>query len=303
MRVRRALRRRRRTVACPSNWVDPSGDCEFFYLRRVLFGIHGTLVASNSLRCSSPCWLVSVQNITEARLAASFGADIIDFKNPKRGALAPTSTKVWQSGLALSNEHRLSAAIGESLEAHRRAAEVPSQFRFAKMGPSGIRTESLLRRTWGNLNLPASVRLVAVAYADYDRAESLSPKRVLSAARDSGLRYMLIDTFGKEHGSLQMHLPPDQLRGLVEMARHVGIDVLLAGSLSLSDVESLMSSGVRPYGFGVRGDVCEHLKVGGQRDRTSRLCADRLAVWKEYLSRHAAIEEPAPTTTEGIAGR
>ena len=234
-------------------------------------------------------WLVSVRNEQEMAIAAKFGVDFIDLKEPLAGALAPVAAELWQRAVgwirkqsascqASHGRPRLSAALGEGDQAVTLAAALPRQFAFAKAGPSGCTTGNAIRRLWRDVasHLEGTVELVAVAYADAAPACCVEPETVLLEAERAQLGRCLLDTFTKDGRSSLQHLGLRRLSELDQLAKRLGIWWALAGSITQRDVALLSDSGIRPDCWAVRGDVCD-------RDRTGTLCEQRMKAWSEML--------------------
>lgn len=239
--------------------------------------------------------LVSVRSAEEARTALCSSVDVVDLKEPRRGALAPVETRLWQQVAELrqrlspgepvegtpagtSRGVPLSAALGERAEAVSVAAAVPSSFAFAKAGPSGCRTRGELLSLWQQIRrqLPGATELVAVAYADHRQAGCLPPESILQAAAEFGIRRALIDTFTKDGRSTLDHLGTPRLRDLSQLAVSCRLWWVLAGSLRLDMLSRCAAAGIAPDCVGVRGDVCRH-------DRTGRLDVERIRLWQEEI--------------------
>ncbi|MFG0287340.1 MAG: (5-formylfuran-3-yl)methyl phosphate synthase [Rhodopirellula sp. JB044] len=235
--------------------------------------------SSNTLSATPrPKLLVSVRNICEATQVADSGVDVIDFKEPKEGALAPVSPEIWRDAAATLSHCQLSAALGEKDDAVSIASKVPNTFRYAKVGPSCIRSRDRLRELWDSLDLPPDVELVPVAYADHRPANCLAPADVLETVIASGRKRLLLDTFVKSGESLTDHVPVEQLAALVQTAHQAGIWLALAGSVRLSQVTRLHRLGVTPDCWGVRGNVCNPAFEEGVR-RTGTIDARLLHAW------------------------
>ncbi|EMI55677.1 (5-formylfuran-3-yl)methyl phosphate synthase [Rhodopirellula sallentina] len=235
--------------------------------------------SSNTLSATPrPKLLVSVRNMHEAIQVADSGVDVIDFKEPKEGALAPVSPKIWHDAAAALSHHQLSAALGEKEDAASIAPEIPSTFRYAKVGPSGVRSRDCLRDLWDSVELPPGVELVPVSYADHLPANCLAPADVLETVITTGQKRLLLDTFVKSGESLTDHVPVEQLAALVQTAHQAGIWLALAGSIRLSQVTRLHRLGVTPDCWGVRGDICRPAFGEGVR-RTGTIHARLLQAW------------------------
>ncbi len=231
---------------------------------------------------NTPKLLVSVRNRGELAAAIASGVDIIDLKEPSRGPLAPADAALWWYAASLwedlSPSSPLSAALGERADAIQIAGRLPSAFAFAKVGPSGCRSEGAMRDLWAIVRerLDDRIELVAVAYADFHAARSLQPETIFQLAAEAGFERCLIDTFGKDGRSTLDHLGIDGLASLANVAREAGLWWTLAGSIRVDCVSLLRQHAVLPDCFGVRGDVC-------RRGRAGTLSSERVTVWKTSL--------------------
>lgn len=234
-----------------------------------------------------PKLLVSVRDSSEISVAIAAGIDILDLKEPRCGALAPAGVELWRYAASLtgqlgasgsSRSPQLSAALGERSEAVCIASQLPGEFAFAKAGPSGCHRPDRVRQLWSEVDglLDTRIELVAVAYADADRAQCLPADAIFREAIDAGIRRCLIDTFGKDGRSTLDHLGIEGLKRLDDVAREGDLWWALAGSIDTDCVSQLWAHRVRPHCFGVRGDVCD-------RGRTGTLSNDRISKWKESL--------------------
>lgn len=218
--------------------------------------------------------LVSVRNVVEARTALAAGADLIDVKEPDRGALGMADVQVLdQIVTAIADRVPSSAALGELFEGHRLADRFASRLTYAKVG---------LARAAGNPKwaeelraaleqLPAGVAPVAVAYADWQTAAAPSPTMVLDAAVQTGCRGLLVDTFDKTSGGLLAHTSARELEELTRRARQANMLVVLAGKIDCKDLGALLP--LEPDYLGVRGAVC----VGGRQGTLETALVRRMA--------------------------
>ncbi len=238
---------------------------------------------------ASPKLLVSVRDRNEMDMAIEAGADIVDFKEPRRGPLAPADRELWHHAASRwdrpvqSDQERmpwLSAALGECEEANSIAHAVPFAFDFAKVGPSGCRNASRVIDLWAEIRcqLDDSIELVAVAYADWGVAGCPDPETLFDLASSQGFRRILIDTFQKDGRSTEDHIGTKGLVRLSRLACRHRLWWTLAGSVTASCVSKLAGHGVSPDCYGVRGDVCRNGRGG-------ELCSDRIAEWKTVLAK------------------
>jgi (5-formylfuran-3-yl)methyl phosphate synthase len=258
--------------------------------------------------------LVSVTSAADARAALSGGADIIDAKNPAAGALGAVSLEQFHRIVgAVAGARPVTAALGDAAEAsmlersaHAFAAAGAS---FVKVGFAGVssasRVEALLAAAvrgaveFGRVGADpcvgpgadtrvrpytegcavAQTSVIAVAYADADRAGSIAPDRLVETAAVAGARGVLLDTFDKTGGGLFDLVSPRQLAAWVAAAHDENLLVALAGKLTADDLCVVRDLGADVAG--VRGAACD----GG---RTGHVTADRVR-----LLRSACDVKPA----------
>ena len=217
--------------------------------------------------------LVSAATPDDARAALEGGADMIDAKDPSAGALGAVSLEVLLGIHASCGGARpVTAALGDA-EDEARTEHAAERFaaagtRFVKVGLAGTTS-----RGRASAFLAAAVRgatargpgcgVVAVAYADADRAESLAPAALPALARAAGAVGVLLDTSDKQGPGLLGLWSPDRLAAWVTRAREAGLLVALAGKLEAGDLACVRETGADIVG--VRGAACD----GGRAGRVS----------------------------------
>lgn len=219
--------------------------------------------------------LVSVREPGEVGAALDGGADIIDVKDPARGALGAvdmaTLVQVFERVPATIP---FSAALGDPRDAASAAGLVGglpipprAATTFVKLGVAGVESapaaEGMLRAAVAAARRhPARPLVIAVAYADAE-LHGLGPGAIAALARHAGAGGVLVDTMSKSGGCLLDSLPPARLRAWVADARGLGLLVALAGRLDRPDLDLVASFGADVVG--VRGAACE----GGREGRVS----------------------------------
>jgi hypothetical protein len=218
--------------------------------------------------------LISVRDASEAARAVAGGAEIVDAKEPDRGSIAPVAPAVLQEiRAAVPPRLRVSAALGDVArpeDVARAFAQLPAGLSFVKLGFRGIcepsQVETLLAEAVGcAMRTPGSPAVIAVAYADHRRAESLPATAfpaLISRSRAEGL---LVDTCFKDAGNLFDLLGPVELAGIGAALAAEELTFALGGSLRAGQVRAAADTGATI--FGVRGAVCR----GG---RSGRIEAD-----------------------------
>ncbi len=227
-----------------------------------------------------PVLLVSVASAVEARAALSGGADVIDAKDPGRGALGPVTPDVLR---AIANEVRgrrpVSAALGDAAS-ERAIAEAARAFvkagaQVVKIGLAGVADASCARAL-----LDAGARgareeggrTVAVAYADARTA--LPPHALVPIAAAAGVDGVLLDTSDKTGPALAELVTDDALAAWVRRAHDAGLWTAVAGRLTAATLSCAWRTGADVVG--VRGAVCD----GG---RTGQVSSDRVRALRAAL--------------------
>lgn len=211
--------------------------------------------------------LVSVRDADEACQALAGGADVIDIKEPHRGALGAADTQVWHNvRQAIPADFPLSVALGELTEDKiaQRASLVPS-IQYAKVGLARCLDCQDWPQRWEEVlgQLPMDTERVAVGYVDHQAARAPAPQEVLRKAPAVRCRTLLLDTYTKNQGGLFDHLDDKQLALLARECRDAGIALVLAGSLQLTSIDRALACA--PALVAVRGAAC-------QGDRTGTVC-------------------------------
>lgn len=205
-------------------------------------------------------FLASVRNAAEAAIAVDGGADIIDGKDPARGALGALDCDVLGAVVAaVGGRVPVSATIGDlapvadiMVAAARQVASTGVD--IVKAGLFGADDPRTAIAALGAADLGGAKR-VAVLMADMNPDFGLLPH--LAAARFDGV---MLDTAIKDGASLRDKLGADRISAFVAEARRSGLSAGLAGSLRLHDIAPL--SAFHPDILGFRGA----LTVGGRAD-------------------------------------
>ena len=221
------------------------------------------------IKSTTPKLLISVQNTTEAILAHQAGADIIDLKDPHRGALGKVNREILSQTLnhpQLKNAV-ISTANNDLIDGQPKQND--NRIYFYKLGLRGSVTDpdwqsKLTRWHNGELN-----KAVAVSFADWKRSDSPPPHAILDWAIENHAAGFLIDTAIKDGRGLFRWISPETLSAMILKAKEAGLFVAIAGSLRLNDIPICLE--IKPDIIGVRGAAC--LKT----DRQSRLCKEQIA--------------------------
>jgi (5-formylfuran-3-yl)methyl phosphate synthase len=198
--------------------------------------------------------LASVTNPAEAEAVCVGGADIIDLKDPAKGALGALDADV-AAGIVRSVGKRkpVSAAAGASLGTPRAvvdavAAIAATGVDYVKVGFSPDKAGADCVRALGTH--ASNTKLVGVLFADC--APDLD---MLALMANNGFTGAMLDTAKKEAGRLLDHMDIAALDRFIDRCRENGLTSGLAGSLEAPDVPRLLP--LEPNYLGFRGSLCQ----------------------------------------------
>lgn len=212
--------------------------------------------------------LASVTGPEEALIALDGGADIIDLKNPKAGALgALPLTVIRQVVDVVAGRRPVSATIGDlpmqpDLVVQRVAETAATGVDIVKIGLFGNVGQAECIRAMTPL-VQRGTRIVAVMFADQQPDFALLP-----LLAEAGFHGAMLDTAGKQGHGLLDFMPSDIASDFVQAGTRLGLMTGLAGSLRPEDVPLLATAGADYLGF--RGALCAN------QDRTAGLDLTRL---------------------------
>ncbi len=226
---------------------------------------------------SQPKLLVSVRNAAEAQAALDGGADWIDLKEPREGALgaveASVATDVVQT---VGAAKPVSAALGELAhwpDSQARKLLSISGIDVVKLGLADCASRPSWHREW--LAVEADVRhagkqLAAVAYADSAQANSPTPAEIIKLARQTSCEYFLLDTYHKNSGSIFAYLNEIVLSQIICSARQASLKIVVAGGLDFSALSRLREFPIDLVA--IRGAACN----GGRNGPVDSMLVTRL---------------------------
>ncbi len=204
--------------------------------------------------------LASVVNSAEAEVVLRLGADVIDLKDPRRGALGAIPLEAARAMVqAVARQRETSATLGdppydeEALLARARtlAALGVDTLKLAVDAPTLERLRDSMAPS------AREIALVGVMFADEKPDFALLPRLA-----ELGFKGAMLDTRDKTGGRLLAHLDAARLEDFCARCQATGLASALAGSLEPPDVPQLML--VRPDVLGFRGALCHaHDRQGG----------------------------------------
>jgi dihydroneopterin aldolase len=238
-------------------------------------------------------FLASVTSAAEAEIVLAAGADIIDLKNPRSGALgALPSSVIQEAARAVAGRRTVSATAGDLPMQPRLIANAVDRIAecgvdIVKVGifPGGDHLAciaALAKQT------ARGARVVAVLFADQAPDFTL-----IDRLREAGFAGAMLDTADKRAGGLRRHLGDAVLGDFVERVSRCGMLSGLAGSLGLADIAPLARHA--PDYLGFRGALCKE-------GRTSLLDAERVRTVRVAIDQAGAHHPSAARIATAVAG-
>jgi len=237
--------------------------------------------------------LASVADADEALLVARGGADIVDLKDPRRGAIGAVDIEVASHCVrAIGAAARISATLGDPpYEPEALAARARG---LAALGVETLKLAldraSLERLAPTLAALAREVKLVGMLFVDEAPDFDLIPE--LAKLGFSGA---MLDTRRKGAGRLLTHLDVARLEAFCARCRAAGLTAGLAGALEPPDIPRLLL--VAPDVLGFRGALCAN------RDRAARIDAGAVALVRDLIPREGAPGAGADNVDWRLLGR
>lgn len=196
--------------------------------------------------------LASVLSRAEAEIAVARGADIIDCKDPSRGALGALAlAEVAEIVEAVDGRRPVSAVVELPHDvSHARQAIADVAALGVEFVKFALPVTPDAREIIDELApLATRARLVAVLFAD------LSPDLdILSSLARAGFAGAMLDTAHKGKGRLLDYMNIGELSAFVGKCHELGLEAGLAGALEAPDAPRLLVT--RPDVLGFRGALC-----------------------------------------------
>jgi uncharacterized protein (UPF0264 family) len=208
--------------------------------------------------------LASVKNKEEVRQVLATNVDIIDLKQPSKGALGALEVRVVTDIVKLINKESLvSATIGDlpmqpNLVFNAVKVMAATGVDYVKMGifPEGDSMATLNKLA--ELD-KSNLSLIAVLFAD-----ALPSFNMIEVLKKTGFKGIMLDTMNKHHGSLRQIMDFKQIVEFVTQAKQQQLLCGLAGSLRENDIKDLLM--LNPDYLGFRGALCQQHNRVAQLD-------------------------------------
>ncbi|MEM4582952.1 MAG: (5-formylfuran-3-yl)methyl phosphate synthase [Desulfurococcaceae archaeon] len=211
--------------------------------------------------------LVSIKYDFEVEAAVRGGADIIDIKDPSRGSLGLPDLRVLveaMSKIKKLNITGLEASMaGGDVDRYEPYLEYVS-YVAASLGLNYFKVglamrsiddaKTVAQRVSSVLGSFSNTRFVLVGYADFERAGSIEPLKIIDVAREVDADGVMIDTRVKDGKTTFDFLSRSYLKTFVKKAHESSLIAALAGSLRRTHIIDAIELEFDVVGF--RGAVC-----------------------------------------------
>jgi uncharacterized protein (UPF0264 family) len=232
--------------------------------------------------------LASVADVSEAEAAMRGGADILDLKDPRKGALGAAPAAVLRDVIRLRDRLSpglpVSAALGPASEPGAAAPGCD----YVKTSLEDLRDEARAVDALARIAPAAGTRRIAAGFADAAAVRAPDPLRLPAIAAAAGYDGCLLDTAVKDGRGLFDHLTRAAVAAFARACHDRGLLCALAGSLRPGDLAAAVGCGADL--IGARGALCD----GG---RNGRLREERVRLFREALRRagdRGATPNPPP---------
>ena len=228
--------------------------------------------------------LASVSGAAEADLVVQLGADVVDLKDARRGALGAVPLDAAREAVAaVAGRCETSAALGDP--PYREDALTAAARALAAIGVDYVKLAvdaPTLDRLGASLSgLAREVGLVGMMFAD--EAPDFALLARLSAL---GFKGAMLDTRDKTRGRLIAHLDVVRLGQFCAEAKALNLMSGFAGSLEAPDVPRLLL--VRPDVLGFRGALCH------AHDRRGAIDPAAVALIRDLIPRMRPVPDASP---------
>jgi dihydroneopterin aldolase len=228
--------------------------------------------------------LASVVNSAEAEVVLRLGADVIDLKDPRRGALGAIPLETARGAIqAVARQRETSATLGDP--PYDEEALLARARTLAALGVDILKlaVDAATLEHLRDALAPSAreIALVGILFADEEPDFAL-----LSDLARFGFKGAMLDTRNKTRGRLLAHLDAARLEDFCSRCRAAGLASGLAGSLEPPDVPRLLL--VRPDVLGFRGALCH------AHDRQGAIDPEAVALVRDLIPRERLEADASP---------
>ena len=209
--------------------------------------------------------LASIQNMSEAKIIINSEIDIIDLKDPEKGALGKLKTNDIKNIINFINKKKLtSSTIGDLPNNKILIKKIVDE--LSKTNIDFIKIGVYENNYIDTLSEIKSIKkLIAVFFADL----FLPSTNDLLVLKKSGFSGVMLDTSNKKSGNLFNHLDYSDLSNFILNSKKLNLLTGVAGSINKSHIDQILK--LSPNYMGFRGALCEN-----KLSRSSKISANNV---------------------------
>ena len=203
--------------------------------------------------------LISFKSINEISEECLSYVDILDLKNPDKGAIGSWEIKNLKEVVSkFSSKIKISATLGDEKEVYKILEKLELfdllKLDYIKFGifTNDIKQLKFLLNSIKKKNF--QTELVPVIFIENEFLRNFV-KENIKEFKMFGYNFLLLDTYSKDLGNIFEICSLDYLRILLEQSSLNNMDVGLAGKLNISNISQLAE--LQPKIVGFRSAVCE----------------------------------------------
>ena len=196
--------------------------------------------------------LASIKDLSEAKILIDTDIDIIDLKEPSKGALGRLEKNDIEIIINFINNKKLtSSTVGDLPNdkelISKNVNEISStNVDFIKIG---VYNKNYIKTL---CDIKSCKKLIAVFFAD----KFLPNKSEICELKESGFSGVMVDTSNKKLGDLFNHVTFSQINNFLSVAKNMSLLTGIAGSINKTHINDIIK--LNPNYMGFRGALCEN---------------------------------------------
>ena len=203
-------------------------------------------------------FLISLKNVDEISNEVIGEVDILDLKNPLKGAIGAWELNNIKRVISIyKNKITISATLGDVFEDKEFLIKLKKfdclGLDFIKFGLLSIDQKNLFEKLRIIESKVFKTNLVCVVFVDIKNNLNLVNNGLNYFLR-CGVKYILLDTFGKKNGDLLNFCKIDYLRKFISKCKKNNIKIGLAGGLKEIQIPLIVK--LKPDIVGFRSAIC-----------------------------------------------
>ena len=196
--------------------------------------------------------LASIKDLSEAKILIDTDIDIIDLKDPSKGALGRLEKNDIEIIVNFINKKKLtSSTVGDLPNDKELISENVNEVSSTNVDfiKIGVYDNSYIKTL---CNIKSCKKLIAVFFAD----KFLPTKNEIAELKESGFSGIMVDTSNKKSGNLFNHVTHSQIKNFLTIAKSMNLLTGIAGSINKTHINDIIK--LNPNYMGFRGALCEN---------------------------------------------